>query len=729
MKGLNKADSVFRDAEFIWVKGLTDTVNAYADFHEVIEKKAGAKYTLYITADTDYALYVNGEWKEGGQYADYPDTYKVYDRLDITDHLTEGTNEITITGYCQKEESSTHRESTGGVMYAVTEDEEVIITSGLHTKANRNPHYVSGPVALVSGQLSFSFEYSFPETSVTECETVVTRTFDTLYPRPIRKLVRKAPCIPTPIVTGSFRDGVDEGEPGLRMQKAYLGFTTRLRLNEARGEDGSLLLKKEESTDGIYVVYDMGREEAGLVTLDLTLPHDAEFIVGWGEHLDNLRIDTDLFGRCFAARFDGKAGRNTFIHPFKRSGCRYVSIQIYAPEAELHYVGITPTDYPTTADVTFRCADHMANEIYDISKRTLLMCMHEHYEDCPWREQALYTMDSRNQMLCGYYAFREFDFAKAAIRLMSLAIRDDDILELCSPARVSITIPCFSAVFSIQLWEYLLYSGDRDFAAEMLPTAERICTGFLRRTDKNGLQREMYDRKYWNFYEWQKLLEGYEKRPETEADCTADLPLCAFVSMAYQSLAKLYTVLGNHDKAAEWNTAADRLNKAAHETFYNETNGCYFTYYLEKTGENRKHHLSQLANSLAVCAGICPESVLDTVLENLANNGALLPVTLSHSIFRYDALMKRPEKYARYVFDHAAEVYGHMVKNKATTFWETIDGSLAFGYGGSLCHGWSAVPIYLYFRYAAGIVPAEPGVMKSEPMDERQTGLYELEIR
>jgi hypothetical protein len=58
--------------------------------------------------------------------------------------------------------------------------------------------------------------------------------------------------------------------------------------------------------------------------------------------------------------------------------------------------------------------------------------MHEHYEDCPWREQALYTMDSRNQMLCGYYAFREFDFPKASIRLMAQSIREDNLLELCS---------------------------------------------------------------------------------------------------------------------------------------------------------------------------------------------------------------------------------------------------------------------------------------------------------
>lgn len=41
--------------------------------------------------------------------------------------------------------------------------------------------------------------------------------------------------------------------------------------------------------------------------------------------------------------------------------------------------------------------------------------MHEHYEDYPWREQALYAFDSRNQALYGYYAFGNYDFAAGRV--------------------------------------------------------------------------------------------------------------------------------------------------------------------------------------------------------------------------------------------------------------------------------------------------------------------------
>ena len=33
------------------------------------------------------------------------------------------------------------------------------------------------------------------------------------------------------------------------------------------------------------------------------------------------------------------------------------------------------------------------------------------------------------------------------------------------------------------------------------------------------------------------------------------------------------------------------------------------------------------------------------------------------------------------------------------TFWETEEGADAFGKAGSLCHGWSAVPIYIFGKY------------------------------
>ncbi len=713
---------IFNNAKFIWCKGLESQVNCYVDFYEKITVKKGAKYRIYITADSNYVLYINGKYAECGQFADYPDICKVYDDFDITEYFSEGENELKIIGYCQNEDSSTYRKGIPGVMYVVTEDGIPVVSSGEATKVVPDPNYKSGSVDKVSGQLSFSFECDLTFDNAEFGEVVETRTFEKLSPRPIKKLeVKDSPSVRL-MANGSFDDGEITDTMGKRMQYAYMGFGERYE--NIDWNKGLSLLRKPEK-DGVYTVFDIGREESGFITFDVEVSKTTEILVGWGEHLDDVRVRTIIGSRNFAGRVVIPAGRTVFTHYFKRCGGRYVSLHSYGPDIKIHYIGIIPTDYPTTADISFTCADHLHNEIYETCKRTLLLCMHEHYEDCPWREQALYGMDSRNQMLCGYYTFKEYDFAKASIRLMAQSIREDDLLELCSPARVSITIPCFCAIFSIQLWEYLLYSGDIEFAKEMLPVAERICRKFISLTDSNGLVPILKEYEYWNFYEWQPGLSGYIGKENSEDEISYDMPLQAFVSMAFGSLGNIYAHLGDISNSEFWTYAADNLKRATHDTLYNEKDKYYYTKKAKMSGE--RFHLSQLAQALAVYSGITPESEIDDVLNSMVNNGELIKITLSNSIYYYEALLKRPEKYGRYVFDDIAKTFGAMLKANATTFWETALGGDDFDFAGSLCHGWSAIPSYIYFRYCLGIYPDSPAdIKRHKAIPSEITGLYEV---
>ena len=74
--------------------------------------------------------------------------------------------------------------------------------------------------------------------------------------------------------------------------------------------------------------------------------------------------------------------------------------------------------------------------------------------------------------------------------------------------------------------------------------------------------------------------------------------------------------------------------------------------------------------------------------------------------FRYDALLSEGGN-GDFVFSDIREVCGRMLERGATTFWETAKGAEDFGGAGSLCHGWSAMPLYYYFRYfeRSGINP------------------------
>ena len=103
-------------------------------------------------------------------------------------------------------------------------------------------------------------------------------------------------------------------------------------------------------------------------------------------------------------------------------------------------------------------------------------------------------------------------------------------------------------------------------------------------------------------------------------------------------------------------------------------------------------------------------------------------MTLGLSLFKYEALLLgNAEQYAHCVFDEIAEIWGGMLFSGATTFWEMREGADAFHRAGSLCHGWSAVPIYLYFAYGFGVKPVNPGftAYQSHPV---KAGLGTVEI-
>ena len=55
---------------------------------------------------------------------------------------------------------------------------------------------------------------------------------------------------------------------------------------------------------------------------------------------------------------------------------------------------------------------------------------------------------------------------------------------------------------------------------------------------------------------------------------------------------------------------------------------------------------------------------------------------------------------------------------------ETEDGADAFDQAGSLCHGWSAMPVYFYYAYGLGVRPVKPGFARTADAARRMDGCY-----
>jgi hypothetical protein len=74
-------------------------------------------------------------------------------------------------------------------------------------------------------------------------------------------------------------------------------------------------------------------------------------------------------------------------------------------------------------------------------------------------------------------------------------------------------------------------------------------------------------------------------------------------------------------------------------------------------------------------------------------------------------LLLPSEKYTEYVLSDIEKLWGNMIYQGATTFWETAlaDDDFRMVGASSYCHGWAAMPLYIFWKYMAGVYPEKPG--------------------
>lgn len=697
-------------AQWIWLPESAGP-DQYADFRQRFSlPEEPGRVMLYLAADYRYALWINGQYVPTSSYADWPQ-YRVWEEIEIGKWVNPGDNVLALTANYPGEDCSVYKAGQPGVWFAVCPERGESVYSGAQTVCRLSQEYESGEKERFSAQLSFSFAYRADgddgwrspayRPGANWRPAVPTAAEKPIGARPVLPLLW-GECCPARIqAQGVFWDRAPGMPCGERMRRAALDSRTLGELGAGDGmppalPDAAGVRLTAEEGDGIWLLVDLGAEESGVPEWELELPEPAAVLVGFGEHTDDLRVRTSVGGRQFAARYEGRAGRQRFVHPFKRIAGRYLQLHIYAPTVTLFYAGIRRTPYPLSPRPPFRCADALHTRIYAVACRTLQLCMHEHYEDCPWREQALYALDSRCQMLYGYYAFGEVRFAQASLRLLAQGQREDGLLELCAPAAVPITIPLFSLSFISAVCEQVEFSGDTAFGRDMLPAAVRILEAFRARRDDTGLVPAFAERQYWNFYEWREGLDGGELWRDADSPLAYEAPLNAMLSVALGQLAGLCERLGEAETATRLRGEKAALNTALEQLWHAEKD----VYATRRTAQGLQgaHELTQ---ALMLLSDAVPAKRAERLRERLAS-GTLVPVSLSMTVYKYDALMQQPELYADRIRRDIERIWGGMLFTGATSFWETETGGWDFDRAGSLCHGWSAVPIWFYCRWVLG---------------------------
>jgi hypothetical protein len=427
-------------------------------------------------------------------------------------------------------------------------------------------------------------------------------------------------------------------------------------------------------------LFDLGTNEVGFLYVDVESDIEQDLLIAYGEHIEDGCVRQCIGDRDFSVQVKVNKSRTSYMNPFRRLGCKYLQVKSAAP-IKINAIQIVPTMYPVSEKEP-PSLTKKEQEIYDISLRTLRLCMHEHYEDCPWREQALYCMDSRNQMLFGYYAFGEYEFPRANLQLISKDDREDGLLSICYPIKKDLVIPSFALHYFTQCLEYYKYSKDSSLLEEVYPKLCSIIKVFTNKMETPGDVILPFP-KDWNFYEWRKGLDGHS----SYNPYTPDLPLNALLSIALQNMDEICKIIG---KPAVYRNIAEKLNDNINRSFFDGEKGLYFD-------QADSKNFSKLSNSLAILCGAANPDLSKSICEKITCDDTLTDITLSMQTFFFDALLHcDKEKYSAYVIDEIERKYRPMVEYGVGTVWETELGQADFGNAGSLCHGWSALPVYYY---------------------------------
>ena len=640
-----------KQAKWIWAH-TEDHADEFVRFAESFHS-SGKAVSIDISCDSNYELYVNGKLAAFGQFSDYP-YYKVFDRVDITEFCHKGENQIQLLVWYFGNVSFTYYKGLPGVIFEVSEEGEVLAASGKQTLCRVAGDYISGREKLITEQLGFSYTYD-------------TNGYDS--------------CYEHGFVANGYEHAIEVSGRPLELHERPLKKTVLKPFAKA------------VLVDPAKQIYDIGEETVGYLGIRFRAEKGAKITVAYGEHLTTAEDGSEIVpqiikNRDFSVELIANGEWFTFANYMRRLGGRYFQI-ISDAKVEIEYIGLYPVEYPVNV-LPFDAGNPLRQRIYDVAVRTLHMCMYEHYEDCPWREQALYGVDSRNQMLCCYDAFEEYEFAKASLMLFGLDRRDDNLTHICSPSEYELVIPYFSLVYPMQMKEYVEHSGDISLADCFYERMQALVKTFTDRKE-NGLVPNFHEdlKTYWNFYEWSPTLEG---RPRLEQDKEFEIVLNAQLSMSLQCMAWLSEKLGKAEEAERYTAEANALNEMIHARFYSEKHGLYLT-------QAEKESFSELGNAYAVLCGAAPASVAEKVCEVLASDNDLIEATLSMKAFKYDALLKvNEEKYTERVLNEIDKNYAYMLNLGATSFWETLKGAEDFHNAGSLCHGWSAIPIVYYHR-------------------------------
>jgi len=372
---------------------------------------------------------------------------------------------------------------------------------------------------------------------------------------------------------------------------------------------------------------------------------------------------------------------------------RYIYIET---DGDLSYSSVSmlyeylPLDYRGQ----FRCNDELINRIWDISAYTMHLTSREFFIDGIKRDRWIWSGDAYQSYLMNYYLF--FDSPSVTRTMLNLRGKDPVTSHMN-------TIMDYTFYWFIGIYDYLQYTGDRQFVKQFYPRMQSLMDFCLSRRNSDGMMEGLAGD--WVFIDWAdfKMSKSGEVSFEQLLFCRSleTMALCA-------------DIMGDTENEARYTSLASDLKSKLFASFWSANKNAFIH---NRENGIMSEQVTPFTNMFAVLFDYLDAEKTKAVKDNVLLNPDALKITTPYMRFyELEALCMLGEY--RHVLKEIRDYWGGMLNLGATSFWEKYNPDetgtehlAMYGrpFGKSLCHAWGASPIYLLGKYYLGVKPEKEG--------------------
>ncbi|MFC4779502.1 alpha-L-rhamnosidase N-terminal domain-containing protein [Paenibacillus sp. GCM10023252] len=726
------------NASWIWHEELLTEPNVYVEFRRLLVLPAGvSSAVIQVSACQEYVLYVNGTQVGRGPSPCSPE-WQYFDEYVVTSLLREGDNVIAALCYHFGEKDIVIEQMQGpaGFILELEVDGAAAGRTDSQWSVRRSPRYETRNHR-ISRWSGFNEIYvadredewlspGYTEAEEWKAALVVAKPnekdcpWTNLIPREIPQLYYHS-VSPVDIVRVESNYGSVAGAEMQLNQAAESSANNSSPSNRVELQDELFVTIDATvpySLPGI--VYDFGHEVVGRPELVVDAPEGGVLRLAYGESLELQYVDTFVL----------KKGVQR-LSPYGRRACRYMQLTFMATPEPVKLLSFTFLNqhYAFSEMGSWVSNVESLNRIWSISRYTTLMNSHDHLEDCPWREKALWVADAVVMGKVIYHLFGDTLLLRKCLLQGARIQHEEGWIPGTGPERNQMLLPDFNAHWLLGVRDYVRYSGDYGIIRELWPVLEKLMNWFAAQRDETGMIANAARPGWSCFIDWTAHM---DKRDKVSA-----------ISMLYyaalEAMIELAEAAGEPAASARYRAQAGELAHSIREHVWLEEQGAFSDCMV---GMEVSTHLSLQTNFLGAWCGLMSESESRSFIETYYDTGKL--VEIKGAFFQHivlEVLIKLNMKERAYSLIRS--FWGAMAERGATTWWETFNPSspacsVASTYQGNVptylwegpllsqCHAWGASPAYILHHIVTGVNVLKLGdriIHLSRPLDGGPTKL------